>query len=186
MATGDINAVVNVLQTQNTLISQVVKALTATTTLLTSGITVTPALSSATQSDVAAPIAPASTTAFTMQGLGGSITPIRTGIVLIIISGVINSAAGTAGNGITYEISIGAGSAPVNGAALTGVVLGVAQIYTNQASVTAANVNAPFSIQATVTGLTAGTTLWVDLAAKSIATVSDVGLTNVSVTAFEQ
>lgn len=186
MATGDVNGVVNVLQTQNTLISQLVKALTTANALLVSGITVKPLLSATSQSHVAAPTAPASTSTYFMQGLAGAITPISTGTVLLIISGVIVSAAGTAGDGIAYQLSIGVGTAPANAGALAGTQVGSIQTYTNQASVTAADVSQPFSIQAIVTGLSVGIVHWLDLAAKSIVTASDVGLTVVSITAVEQ
>jgi hypothetical protein len=193
MAT-DLSPLKDVLQQQNQILSLLLKQMTdATATLtsemtalLTTGIIVKPALSAVSQSNAAAPTAPASTSAFTMQGLGATITPIRTGIVLFIISGTIVSAAGTAGNGISYQISTGTGTAPVNGAALTGAQLGTVQTYTNQASVTAADVHEPFSIQAVVTGLSVGSAFWIDLAAKSIATASDISLTNLSITTAEQ
>jgi hypothetical protein len=139
------------------------------------------------QTAVSAPTAPASTSAYAMQGLAGSIKPTTTGSVLIIISGTVVSPSGTAaGNGIKYQISYGTGTAPANAATLTGTQVGTVQEYTNPATVTAADVNQPFSHAVVITGLTAGTTYWIDEAAESVATVSDMGLANVSVTAVEQ
>jgi hypothetical protein len=48
------------------------------------------------------------------------------------------------------------------------------------------DVNVPFSTTYLVTGLTLGTTYWIDLAAESVTTVSDMGFTQVAVTAVEQ
>ena len=139
------------------------------------------------QSSAAAPTAPASTSAFAMQGLAGSVAPIRSGVVLVIISGTIVSPAGTtAGLGIKYQISYGTGAPPVNAAAITGTQAGTVQQYTNAGTVTAADVSVPFSIQAIVSGLALGTSYWLDLAAESVGTASDMGLSNISVSALEQ
>jgi len=54
-----------------------------------------------------------------MLGLGGAITPIASGNVLIVISGVWQNASG-AGNQMTVGLYTGPGSPPANGAALTG------------------------------------------------------------------
>lgn len=154
-------------------------------TTLAAGIIVTPAPSAAAQSVVAAPTAPASTTAFTMQGLGVSITPIRTGVLLITISGTALAATVTAGDGIAAQISYGTGAAPVNGATLTGTQIGAVQENANPTTVIAADVRVPFAVQAVVTGLALGTAYWIDLAAKSLGTASSGSLSAISVSAVE-
>ena len=138
------------------------------------------------QHSPADPTAPASTSVYAMQGLAGAITPGRTGTVLLIVSGSIASPSGTtAGLGIVYQLSYGTGGAPANAAALAGTQVGTAQEYTNPGTVTAADVSVPFSVQAVITGLTIGTAYWIDLAAKSVGTASDMGLAKISITAIE-
>ena len=57
------------------------------------------------QSTVSAPTAPASTAAYKMQGLAGTITPTRSGSVLIVVSGTIVAPTGTTvDNGILYQL----------------------------------------------------------------------------------
>jgi len=49
----------------------------------------------------------------------------------------------------------------------------------------AADVQVPFSVSYLVAGLTLGTPVWIDLAAKSVTTASAMGLSNVGVIAIE-
>ena len=137
------------------------------------------------QSQPANPTAPASTAAYAMQGLAGAITPTKSGKVLLIISGYFTSSVTTAGDGILAQLSYGTGAAPANAAAVTGTQVGAVLEYMNPATVVAADVASPFSIQAVVTGLTLGTPYWLDLAAKAVANASHVGIANPSVTAVE-
>ena len=141
-----------------------------------------------TQSTVSAPTAPASTSAYKMQGLAGTITPATSGNVTITISGTIISPTGAlAGDGISYQLSEGISTAPSNGAALTGTQIGVPQAASLEVAATAAaDVSIPFSLSYRVTGLTVGTPVWIDLAAKSLTTASDIGLSNVSIVAIEK
>jgi hypothetical protein len=132
-----------------------------------------------------APTAPASTSAFKMQGLAGTITPQHTGTVLVIVSGTLTSATVTAGDGITYQISYGTGSAPANAGTLAGTQAGPIQVYKNPATVTAADVAVPFSVSTIITGLTLNTAYWLDLAAKSVGTASSGGVGGVSIVAVE-
>ncbi|MGD0216317.1 MAG: hypothetical protein ABSC45_02245 [Desulfobaccales bacterium] len=133
------------------------------------------------------PTAPASTSAYKMQGLAGSITPTRSGRVLITICGTIIAPTGTTvDNGILYQISYGTGGAPSNAGTLTGTQIGVIQEYTNPAAITAADLHVPFSVSVVVTGLTLNTAYWIDLAAESVTTASDMGFTNVGISALEQ
>jgi hypothetical protein len=139
----------------------------------------------ATEKVVAAPVAPASTTAYTMQGLAGAITPTRNGKMLVSISGTIVSSSGAINDGIRYQISYGGGAAPVNGAAATGSQAGAVQSYTAPVAVTAADVNVPFCITAVIIGLSVGTAYWLDLIAESVTAGSSYGLAGVSVSAIE-
>ncbi len=130
--------------------------------------------------------APDSTAAYKMQGLAGAITPASSGTILIIVSGTVVAPAGTtAGLGINYQLSYGTGTAPSNAGTLAGTQVGAIQTYENTATVVAADVHIPFSTQAVVTGLAVGTAYWIDLAAESVGTISDMGLANVSVSAIE-
>lgn len=143
------------------------------------------ATASTAQAQPSNPTAPASTSAYAMQGLAGAITPKKSGIILLIISGTIIGSSVTAGDGILTQLSYGTGAAPTNSASLTGTQVGAVMDYTNPATVTAADIHVPFSMQAVVTGLTLDTAYWLDLAAKSVANASNVGLSNLSVTAVE-
>lgn len=127
---------------------------------------------------------PQSTSVFQMQGFAGAITPKTSGNVLLIVSGTLNSSSGTVGVGSLYQLSYGTGTAPANGGALAGTQVGAIQEYTNQAAVTAADVNVPFSIQFFITGLTVGTPYWLDLAAKAVA-AAGYSFSNVQMTAVE-
>ena len=131
------------------------------------------------------PTAPANTSTYKMQGLAGTITPVRTGTVLLIISGYVTSSTVTAGDGILFQLSYGTGSAPANAGTLAGTQVGQIMEYTNPTTVTAADIHVPFSVQAVVTGLTLTTAYWIDLAAKSVATVSSGGLAGISISAIE-
>jgi len=138
------------------------------------------------QNVVSAPTAPASTSAYAMQGLAGGVTPSNSGRVLLLVSGTIVSPVGTtAGLGIDLQLSYGTGSAPANAAAITGTQVGAVMAYTNAGTVTAVDVNVPFSIHAVVSSLTVATSYWFDLAAKSLGTASDMGIANISLSAVE-
>lgn len=137
------------------------------------------------QSQVSAPVAPSSTSAFQMQGLAGTITPAASGLVAVTISGTIISSAGTAGDGVSYQISMGTGTAPGNNTTLAGTQEGSIQKYTIPATATAADVNVPFSITASFDATT-GVANWIDLAAEAVGAVSVVGFANVNIVAIEQ
>jgi hypothetical protein len=138
------------------------------------------------QSSVATPTAPGSTSAYTMQGLAGSIKPTRSGVVTITVSGRISVPTGSAaGTGMYYALYYGTGSAPSNGATLTGTVIGDAPGASIPAAISAAEL-IPFSVTGVVSGLTVGTTYWIDLAAKSLVTASAAAVQTVNVSATEQ
>lgn len=131
--------------------------------------------------------APNSTSAFKMQGLSGSITPEASGDILVIISGTVIANTGTtATHGAKYQISYGTGTAPGSNATLAGTQVGAIGEYRNGFALSAdTDLNFPFSIAATITGLTPGTAYWLDLAAESVTTASDIGFANVNISAIE-
>jgi hypothetical protein len=131
------------------------------------------------------PTAPNSVSVFKMQGLAGSITPVKSGTILILIAGVVINASGTAGDGISTQISYGTGAAPTGNGALAGTQAGTQMFYTNASTVTAASVLIPFAQHVVVTGLTLNTAYWIDLAAESVGNVSTGGLIRVSISAIE-
>ncbi|OGY59089.1 MAG: hypothetical protein A3B23_01525 [Candidatus Colwellbacteria bacterium RIFCSPLOWO2_01_FULL_48_10] len=100
-----------------------------------------------------------------MLGLAGSITPANSGQVLIIISGDMDNSG--AGNGTQVRIRYGTGTAPANGAALTGTTAGTLQKYVNGDAtgigVTFIPGRVPFSVNAIVPNLAITTAYWVDL-----------------------
>ena len=127
-------------------------------------------------STVASPADPAGTTATAaavMMGLAGTVTPTKTGRVLFTVSGQL--ANGTAGDGATVQMQTGTGTAPLNGAALTGTQRGNIQTVT---SVSAAQ-KSGFGFAVPVTGLTLGTAVWIDIAVKAVTggTATATGLT---------
>lgn len=125
----------------------------------------------------ATPADPASTssTSAVMCGLAGSITPTRTGRVLVIMSGTAGNGAGGS-DSASMQIRYGTGSAPTNGAAATGTAVG--NKPTVQNSISGASIG--WSAQAIINGLTVGTAYWLDLTQNSniagTTTVAQVGI----------
>lgn len=136
------------------------------------------------QSKPSNPTGPGSTGAQTMLGLAGSITPTVTGNVLVIFSGQIVSTTGSVGNGISYGIAYGTGTAPTNGAGITGTQPVKTLEYTNPAAATAADVNAPFTMQALLSGLTLNTAIWLDLYAEAVG-ATGFTFNNIVITSIE-
>lgn len=131
--------------------------------------------------------APNSTGAFTMGGSDTTITPTKSGIVQVTISGtVVDASDTTVGHGIAYQISYGTGTPPIANAALTGTQVGVVQTYTAAVAPTAAaDVAIGFSISAVITGLAVGTAVWLDLAQKAIGSASQYSFGTISISAVE-
>lgn len=129
------------------------------------------------QSTPADPGATTSTTGV-MMGLAGSITPSRSGKVLIVISGDVDN--NTAGNGSQFRIRYGTGSAPLNGSALTGATAGALQKFVNPSLALLLPGRSPFSVNAIVIDLTVNTSYCIDLELGAItggtATVRDVSM----------
>jgi hypothetical protein len=142
-------------------------------------------LGAAVQSKPSNPTAPASVSAYTMQGLAGAITPVRSGNIAISVCFTITNTSGNAGDGIAYQLSYGTGTAPSNAATLAGTQIGTIGTYENSAALTAADVALPTCQMANVTGLTLRTPYWIDLAAESVATISVTALTAVNISAVE-
>lgn len=144
-----------------------------------------PYIGSVAQSQPSTPTAPNSTSVFTMMGLAGAITPKKSGTLMLTISGNLTGTTTTAGDGIAYQLSYGTGTAPTTNAALAGTQVGSAPQYTNPTTVTAVDIQVPFSITAVITGLTLGTAYWLDLAAKALNTASHVNFANLSISVIE-
>lgn len=130
-------------------------------------------------SSVDAPANPTGTTNTTglMMGLGGSIafTPIKSGKLMIVISGMISNSGNS--NGAKTQIRYGTGAAPANGAALTGTVAGNIVSMINNAN--SGGLKSGFACVAIITDLTLGTAYWIDLSLAAItlgtANLTDVG-----------
>lgn len=137
----------------------------------------------------ATPSNPMGTTSATgaMMGLDGSITPVNSGQILIVLSGEVNNSG--AGNGANFQIRYGTGTAPGNGIALTGTAVGRLGNMTNdQISGLLATLTPgkkPFSLNSYITGLIVGTAYWIDISLAAIgggtATVTDVSISIIEV-----
>ena len=104
------------------------------------------------------PSDPTGTTSTTgvMMGLAGALTP-RVGKIFYCVNGTIKDSI--TGDGAQVRLRYGTGTAPTNGAALTGTSVGSLLRYVEAAGTE----EAPFSSCAVVTGLTAGTAYWLDV-----------------------
>ena len=103
---------------------------------------------------------PAGTTSTTlvMAGYGQTFTPSKTGRVLIIL--LVNVNNNTAGDGVQAVLSYGSGTPPAANGALAGTQVGSPMDATSGVA-SAAN---EITLAAVITGLTVGTTYWVDVA----------------------
>jgi len=107
---------------------------------------------------------PAGTTSTTlvMAGYGQTFTPSKTGRVLIILLANVNN--NTAGDAVQAVLSYGTGAAPAANAALAGTQVG----GTAKETSAAASASNEVALAAVVTGLTVGTTYWLDVAYSAI------------------
>jgi hypothetical protein len=103
------------------------------------------------------PAANTSTTTFLMAGLGVSFTPLYSTRAHIFIQGEATNS--TAGDGYEAAPVFGTGTAPANGAAAVGSTVSNAIATT----LSTANGFGAFRVGGTATGLTPGTTYWIDL-----------------------
>jgi hypothetical protein len=130
-------------------------------------------------------LVPTSTSSFVMGGMGAQITPARSGNVMAVLTGYLTTSAVTINEGIILQLAYGTGSAPAYQAAAAGTVFGKAVDYANAiAWTTAADSKQPVTVQGLVTGLTIGTTIWVDFQMEGI-TAEDVSLNNAVLTLVE-
>lgn len=137
---------------------------------------VTPAVYNGTPAD---PTGTANTTGL-MMGLGGAatITPVISGKVLIIVSGTIQSTSGS--GGYKHQLYYGSGTAPTNGAALTGSTAS-ANVQTTSVG---ANLSLPFSVQGIVSGLTLNTAYWIDMGIAAV-TAGTASIKTLTISAME-
>ena len=112
------------------------------------------------------PVNPTTTTSTVgvMMGLGASasITPTFTGKLMIVISGDIDN--DTNSRGSVVQIRTGTGTAPINGAALTGTTCGGSVNFFQNNS----TIRTPFSLNAIINGLILNTSVWIDISLTSI------------------
>jgi len=135
------------------------------------------------------PVAPASTSAFKMQGLGGLITPAVSGIIRVRYDFVlVNSGTTTVGIGIAlqgyYQAVQNGVAIPANAGSIPSGAQSIGPQYkwaTGVTLTTAADLFEAGSMETLVGGLTVGQQYWFDLAAESVVTASIISLTNVQV-----
>jgi hypothetical protein len=136
--------------------------------------------SAAVTKSVAAPTLTASATAV-MMGVGAVLTPNFSSRALVTVSGQMANSVINDGATVDLRISAVAGqAAPANGAAVVGTLLGIAQTET---SLVAAS-KSGFSITSIATGLTPGSSYWVDASLLAV-TGGNATITGVTVTAVE-
>lgn len=130
------------------------------------------------------PADPSTTTNGTgvMMGLAGAIKPMKSGKVMIIVSGNIDN--NTIGDGAQTQIRYGTGTAPTNGAALTGTAVGGLAKINNPLLALLVAGSGNFTCNAIVSGLTLGTTYWIDQSLARI-TGGTARLTNISLSVVE-
>lgn len=134
---------------------------------------------------LASPSNPTGTTATTavMMGLGVSscrITPTYSSRVNVTIDGAASN--NTASDGFSYRLYFGSGAGPANAAAIAGTAFGNAVQGGGGAG--NANVQFPFSTTSTITGLTPGTTYWIDLAL-AVTVGGTASVTSIKCSGFE-
>jgi hypothetical protein len=137
-------------------------------------------LSAATLQTASASPAATSSTAGVMMGLGSSatITPVRTGKIFVEIVG--HGSNSLAANGFTFGIRYGTGTAPTNGAALTGTTVASIGFAVSDAAGSARS----WTRAGLITGLTLGVPIWIDTSCAA-APGGTASLLNVTITAFE-
>jgi hypothetical protein len=126
---------------------------------------------------LAAPTGTTSTTAV-MMSVGGAITPVLSTRIWVSVSGQM--ANSTAGDGVTIDIRYGTGTAPINGAAVSGTLVGIAQTSTSISALQKSG----FCVAAPVAGLTVGTAYWFDVSVMAV-TGGTASITGVTASAME-
>lgn len=143
-----------------------------------SGHTILATSSAVTSHTSAAPTGTTLTTAV-MMAIGGTITPVNSTRVEVTICGMLSNT--TAGDGATVDLRYGTGTAPINGAAVTGTLLGLS-IGPIISSVAAQKT--PFTITYSATGLTIATAYWIDCSLMAV-TGGTASVSNISISATE-
>ena len=117
-----------------------------------------------------------------MMGLGAVLTPQFSGRVFVCVNGNLTNSTAAAGNGAKVQIRFGTGTAPANGAALTGTAMG--SIQTSVLERATANDLQTFCVLAIVTGLSLGTQIWLDISLAAV--TAGTGLAkNINISAME-
>lgn len=137
------------------------------------GVTVTSGVFAHTKTSTTNPTGTASASGV-MMGLAGSITPMATGTVLFCGSGNLGGSTG-----IQAQMAFGTGTAPVNGAAPSGTLIGTAWRDT-----VIANNQDPWGGCQLVTGLTVNTPVWYDVELTAI-TAGTATTTSTAMSAVE-
>lgn len=125
---------------------------------------------------------PTGTTSSTgvMMGLAGAITPAGSGAIEVSITGyMLNSAA----HSNTIQIRYGTGSAPANGAAATGTLLGGVQLI--GCGAVSGGGGIPIALNGILSGLTLSTAYWVDVLLTSVDNTSTASISQVNVSIKE-
>ncbi len=111
-----------------------------------------------------------------MLGLSGTVTPNSSGRVYVTINWDISTSSGFIKSVV---LKLGTGSAPVNGANATGTSYGSTKLGIGGAT-------NPTSLSFIATGLTIGTTYWIDLfVSADDSNFANGSLSNIDVVAFE-
>lgn len=138
------------------------------------------------QTTFAAITAPTSTVSYTMGGLGLLIKPLRSGIIFATFCATIaDTSSLNANTGIGLNITYGTGSAPVNGAALTGTQTQETFYTSPVAPAAAADVAIPCSKSYLINGLIIGTQYWFDISQVAFGAASQYKFTFGNLILFE-
>lgn len=123
---------------------------------------------------------PTGTTSLTgvMMGLGAALTPGTSSQVSVLVTGQMQNT--TLNDGVTVQVAYGTGSAPANGAAPTGTLVGSVQSFTE----VVVGLSSGFAVGALVTGLIPGTAYWFDVQVAAV-TGGTASVTGVTVLAQE-
>lgn len=116
------------------------------------------------------PTAPASTSAFAMQGMGSTftITPLSSHVNATVAGIIENGANTTGGQGIRYILYWGTGTAPSNGASVTGTQCTPQINITAPSAVAGTNAyQSSFSATCNLSGVSAGIPIWFDLSSEA-------------------
>ena len=128
------------------------------------------------------PSATASAT-LVMMGLAAALTPTGSGKVLVTVTGsAFTNTAAVFGN---FGGRYGTGTAPVNGAAVTGTRFGAGADPNFRAPSIGSTVPAQIALTDVITGLTLGTAYWFDLALSTSNASDTAQVQNVSISVTE-